>query len=166
MREAPFGLNEHKRSYMFNDNDRYKNPKKTILESPKLEDIPEKSDWRDRCKIEFGTSWKLAQSLFRPLGNWSTHANYFSSSFFMPMWEKKWKSDHGSFWEALLKDQKCLMGETKWVPFVCVKISGICSQILCIALRKKILQLQQKCQMAVHYSFDSFFVIENKTKEN
>ena len=40
------------------------------------------------------------------------------------------------FLETLLKDQKCLMGETKWVPFVCVKISGICSQILCIALRK------------------------------
>ena len=44
MREAPFGLNEHNLFYMFNDNDRYKNPKKTILESPKLEDIPEKSD--------------------------------------------------------------------------------------------------------------------------
>ena len=26
-------------------------------------------------------------------------------------------------------------------------------------VEKKILQLQQKCQMSVHYSFDSFFVI-------
>ena len=66
MREAPFGLNEHKLFYMFNDNDRYKNPKKTILESPKISPKNPIEETGAKLSLEPRESWPRA--FLGPLG--------------------------------------------------------------------------------------------------